>query len=143
MFGSSMGKLTIEQRGTGWIVCEDGRRVGGTVCHPFPSQAAAQRYVDAELADEAKTMAAGDVGLSARCRVIRDTDPEVWAKVARIEKKFADDADAAKVAHRAAGTWNVVFKMAVASLEAKGKIERAGTGAISLDELYRIRGPAS
>jgi hypothetical protein len=35
MFGSSMGKLTIEQSGAGWIVCEDGRRVGGTVRHPF------------------------------------------------------------------------------------------------------------
>ena len=44
MFGSSMGKLTIEQRGTGWIVCEDGRRVGGTVRHQFTSQAAAQRW---------------------------------------------------------------------------------------------------
>src|SRR4029077_8034161 len=66
LFGSSMGKLTIEQRGSGWIGLEDGRRVGGTVRHPFASQAAAQRYVDAELAGEAEMMAAGDVGLSAR-----------------------------------------------------------------------------
>jgi hypothetical protein len=57
MFGSSMGKLTVEQHGTGWIVCEDGRRVGGTVRRPFTSQEAAQRYADAELADEAEVMA--------------------------------------------------------------------------------------
>jgi hypothetical protein len=136
MFGSSMGKLTIDQRGTGWIVCEDGRRVGGTVRHPFTSQAAAQRYVDAELKGEAETMAAGDVGLSACARVIRETDHKVWAKVERIEKKFADDADAAQAAHVAAGTWIVMIKMALASAEAEGKIECSA-------ELYRIRGPAS
>lgn len=77
VFGSSMGKLSIEQHGTDWIVCEDGRHVGGTVRLPFTSREAAQRYVDAELAAEAKTMAAGDVSLSARARVIRDTDPKV------------------------------------------------------------------
>jgi hypothetical protein len=81
MFGSSMGKLTIEQRGSGWIVLEDGRRVGGTLRHPFTNQAAAQRYVDAELADEAEIMAQGDVGSSAQNRVIRETDPKVWAKI--------------------------------------------------------------
>ena len=62
--------------------------------------------------------------------------PKFWAKAARIEKEFADDADAAGAAHIAAGTWNVMFKMAAASLEAKGKIERSGT-------LYRIRSLAS
>ena len=102
MFGSSMGKLTVEQRGSRWIVCEDGKRVGGTVRQPFASQAAAQRYVDAELAGEAETMARGDVGLSAQCRVIRGTDPKVWAKVVRIESKFADDDDARQAAHDAA-----------------------------------------
>lgn len=78
MFGSSLGKLTVEQRGNGWIVCEDGRRVGGTVRHPFTSQAAAQRYVDAELAAEAKVIAAGEVSLSACAWVIRGTDPKIW-----------------------------------------------------------------
>jgi hypothetical protein len=41
MFGSSMGKMTVEQRATGRIVCEDGQRVGGPVRHQFTSQAAA------------------------------------------------------------------------------------------------------
>lgn len=40
MFGSSMGKMTVEQ-GTGRIVCEDGQRVGGPARHQFTSQAAA------------------------------------------------------------------------------------------------------
>jgi hypothetical protein len=38
-----------------------------------------RRWLDAELAGEAELMALGDVGLSARARVIRETDPKVWA----------------------------------------------------------------
>jgi hypothetical protein len=79
-------------------------------------------------------MAAGDVSLSARARVIRDTDSKVWAKIERIEKEFADDADAAEAAHIVAGTWNVMSRMAMASLVAQGKVERNGT-------LYRVRKP--
>jgi hypothetical protein len=87
-FGSSMGKLTVEQHGAGWIVCEDGRRVGGPVRYPFTSREAAQRYADAELAAEAKTMAEGNISLSARARVIRGIDPKVWAKIERIERSL-------------------------------------------------------
>jgi hypothetical protein len=141
MFGSALGKMTIERRGKGWIVLEDGRRVGGTVRHPFTSQEAAQRYLNAELAEEAETMAAGDVALSARCRVIRDTDPEVWARFLHIEEKFADDDEAAQEAHEAAGTSVVMVKLALASREAKGKIE--GAGDRGEQRVYRLRGPAS
>jgi hypothetical protein len=140
MFGSSLGKLTVEKRGNGWIICEDSRRVGGPVLYPFTSQEAAQRYVDAELAAEAEVMANGDVGRSARARVVRETDPKVWAKLARIEKKFADDVDAAQAAHIAADTWIVMTKMAIASLEAEGKIEASERAGL---RVFRARGPAS
>ena len=53
-FGSSMGKMTIEHRGEDWAVCEDGKRVGGTLCRPFKSRDAAQRWLDSELAAEAE-----------------------------------------------------------------------------------------
>jgi hypothetical protein len=124
MFGSSMGAMTVEQCGEHWFVLEDGRRIGGVVRYPFESREAAQRYLDREIADERETMAEGDVGCSARCRVIRETDPEVWAKVMEIEKQFADDDNARDAAHYAADTWVVMVKIAVASLEAEGKIER-------------------
>jgi hypothetical protein len=126
MFGSSMGKMTVEKRGGEWIVCEDGRRIGGTVRYPFESREAAQRYLDRELAAEAKVMTDADVGLSARCRVIRETDPEVWAKVEEIEKQFAGNDDAYQAAHEAAGTWIVMMKMGAADLEATGIIKRTG-----------------
>lgn len=142
VFGSSMGKLTIERCGSGWIVCEDGRRVGGPVHHAFTSQAAAQRYIDAELADEAEIMARGDVGLSARARFIRGTNPKLWAKFVRIEKKYAEDDDDVKTAaHDAAGTLMVGIEMALASLEAQGKLERCGER--DGNSVYRTVGPAS
>jgi hypothetical protein len=61
MFGSAMGVLTVAQEGDGWVVLEDGRRVGGTLRVPFASRKAAQRYVKKELAAEAETIASGDV----------------------------------------------------------------------------------
>src|SRR6476660_4804956 len=54
IFGSAMGEFTVAQEGEGWIVLEDGRRVGGTLRYPFPSREAAQRYVERELAGEAE-----------------------------------------------------------------------------------------
>src|SRR5580704_9369803 len=53
----AMGEFTVAQECEGWIVLEDGRRVGGTLRYPFPSREAAQRYVERELADEAEMMA--------------------------------------------------------------------------------------
>jgi hypothetical protein len=141
MFGSSMGKLTIEQRGSGWIVLEDGRRVGGTVRHPFTSRAAAQRHIDAELVGEAEIMARGDVGLSASARVVRETNPKVWAKFERIERKFAADDDARWAAHYAAGTAIVLVRMASAALVAEGKLEPRGER--DGQTVYGLRGPAS
>ncbi len=74
MFGSAMGEFTVAPEGEGWIVLEDGRRVGGTLRYPFPSREAAQRYVERELADEADMMAKGDLALSLKARAIRETD---------------------------------------------------------------------
>jgi hypothetical protein len=98
--------------------------------------------VDAELAGEAEMMAAGDVGLSARARVVRETDPKVWAKLVRIEKKFADDDfQTQKAAHDAAGTSIIMVRLALASLEAEGKIEPRGER--DGQTAYGLRGPAS
>ena len=127
MFGSAMGELTVAQEGEGWIVLEDGRRVGGTLRYPFPSREAAQRYVKRELASEAETMASGDVALSAKARTIRETDAELWASFVDIEEKFAGEDEATKeAAHRAAGTFGVMIRLVMADLEAEGKIYRTG-----------------
>ena len=127
MFGSAMGVLTVVQEGDGWVVLEDGRRVGGTLLVPFASRKAAQRYVERELAGEAETMARGDVAGSAKARAIRDLDAEVWARFEKIEKEFAGKDEATKeAAHRAAGTSIVIIQVCMAALEAEGKIYRTG-----------------
>jgi hypothetical protein len=95
MFGSAMGEFTVAQEGEGWIVLEDGRRVGGTLRYPFPSREAAQRYVQRELAGEAEMMAKGDLALSAKARAIRETDAELWALFLNIEEEFAGEDEAA------------------------------------------------
>jgi hypothetical protein len=127
IFGSAMGEFTVAQEGEGWIVLEDGRRVGGTLRYPFPSREAARRYVERELADEAEIMAKGDRALSAKCRAIRETDAELWALCANIEEEFADEDEATReAAHRAAGTFIIMIRLAMAGLEADGKIYRTG-----------------
>ena len=124
---SAMGELTVAQEGDGWIVLEDGRRVGGTLRHPFPSRKAAERHVERELADEAEAMAEGDVVGSARARVLRETDAELWAAFAKIEKELAyKDKATREAAHRAAGTFIVMIRLVMADLEAHGKIYRTG-----------------
>jgi hypothetical protein len=123
----AMGEFTIAQEGEGWIVLEDGRRVGGTLRYPFPSREAAQRYVERELADEAEIMAKGDFALSAKTRVIRETDAELWALFVKIDEEFADEEEATReAAHRAAGTFIVMIRLVMAGLEAAGKIYRTG-----------------
>jgi hypothetical protein len=127
MFGSAMGVLTVAQEGDGWVVLEDGRRVGGTLLVPFASREAAQRYVEKELAAEAETIASGDIALSAKARAIRDLDAEVWARFEGIEKEFAGKDEAEKqAAHNAAGTSIVIIQISMAVLEAEGKIYRTG-----------------
>jgi hypothetical protein len=127
MLGSAMGVLTVAQEGNGWVVLEDGRRVGGTLLVPFASRKAAQRYVEKELAGEAETIASGDVALSATARAIRDLDAEVWARFEEIEEEFAGKDEATKeAAHRAAGTSIVIIQICMAVLEAEGKIYRTG-----------------
>jgi hypothetical protein len=125
--GSAMGEFTVVQEGQAWIVLEDGRRVGGTLRYPFPTRKSAQRYVERELADEADIMAKGDFALSAKTRVIRETDAELWAHFVDIEEESADEDEATReAAHRAAGTFIVMIRLAMAGLEANGKIYRTG-----------------
>jgi hypothetical protein len=127
---SAMGEFTVAQEGEGWIVLEDGRRVGGTLRYPFPDRKAAQRYVERELAGEAEIMAKGDFALSAKTRVIRETDAELWERFANIEEEFADEDEATReAAHRAAGTFIVMIRLVMAGLEAAGKIYRTGENA--------------
>jgi len=126
-FGGAMGEFTVAQEGEGWIVLEDGRRVGGTLRYPFPTREAAQRYVERELADEAELMAKGDLALSAKTGAIRETDAELWALFVNIEEEFAGEDEATKeAAHRAAGTFVVMIRLVMAGLEADGKIYRTG-----------------
>ena len=122
-----MGEFTVAQEGEGWIVLEDGRRVGGTLRHPFTSREAAQRHIERELADEAELMANGDFALRAKCQVMRETDAELWALFANIEKEFADEDEATKeAAHAAAGTLIVMIRLVMADLEPDCVIHRTG-----------------
>jgi hypothetical protein len=123
----AMGEFTVAQEGESWIVLEDGRRVGGTLRYPFPSREAAQRYVERELAGEAEIMAKGNLALSAKARAIRETDAELWALFVNIEEEFAGEDEATReAAHRAAGTFIIMIRLAMAGLEANGKIYRTG-----------------
>jgi hypothetical protein len=118
----AMGEFTVAQEAEGWIVLEDGRRVGGTLRSPFPSREAAQQYVERELAGEAEMMAKGNLALSAKARAIRETDAELWALFVNIEEEFAGEDEATKeAAHRAAGTFGVMIRLVMAGLEADGK----------------------
>jgi hypothetical protein len=120
-----LGELTIVREGDGWIVLENGRRVGGTLREPFTSKAAAKRWVARERSEQAKIKARGDVGTLAVCKIIRGTDPELWWRIDEIEKKF-DDEEEHERAHTAAGTWGVMIQLSMASLEAEGQIIRTG-----------------
>ena len=72
-------------------------------------------------------MANGDFALRAKCQVMRETDAELWALFANIEKEFADEDEATKeAAHAAAGTLIVMIRLVMADLEANGKIYRTG-----------------
>jgi hypothetical protein len=121
-----MGVLTVAQADDGWIVLEDGRRVGGTLRDPFSSQEAAQRYVEREKAREARVMARGDVAASAGARAIRDLDAEIWARFTAIEEDASMDDAAKEAAHQAAGTSFIMLHLAMVGLEAKGELYRTG-----------------
>ena len=55
-------------------------------------------------------MANGDFALSAKCKVMRETDAELWTLFANIEKEFADEDEATReAAHAAAGTLVVMI----------------------------------
>jgi hypothetical protein len=123
----AMGEFTVLQKGDGWIVLEDGRRVGGTLRYPFPTREAAERHIERELADESKLRANGDFAKSAKCKVMRETNAELWALFANIEKEFADEDEATReAAHAAAGTLIIMIRFVIADLEADGDIYRTG-----------------
>jgi hypothetical protein len=124
-----MGTLTIarSRSGDGWVVMENGEQVGGTLLHPFESEAAAQRWVDREKADYQEGLLCGDYEQLACAKVIRQTDAELWSRFADIEEQFRDrDDDKRDAAHRAMGTLIVGVKLARAELEVRGEICRAG-----------------
>jgi hypothetical protein len=83
-----MGELTIARTADGWIVLEDGQKVGGTVRYPFPDQEAAQRYIARERAGYEEDLAVGNYQRIAVAKIIRQTDFELWALVAEIEEQY-------------------------------------------------------
>jgi hypothetical protein len=104
-----MGKLTVAQEESGgWVVLEDGRRVGGTLRYPFPGRKYAQRWVEQSLKEEAELNARGEFDTMARAKIIRETDPELWARYEEAELEIPADLDpdeysnAAIAVHRAA-----------------------------------------
>jgi hypothetical protein len=123
-----MGELTIVRTDDGWIVLEDGEQVGGVVRYPFADQGAAQRYIDRERAGYEEALAVGDYQGIARAKIIRQTDAELWARVAAIEQQYRDRSeDESYAAHAAAGTSIVLTRMATAGLEVAGDLYRDGT----------------
>jgi hypothetical protein len=97
------GVLTIIRRrsGDGWVVMEDGEEIGGTLLHPFESEAAALRWVDQEKADYQEGLLCGAYEQLARAKVIRQTG----RASPMFEEQFRDrDDDEQNAAHQAAGT---------------------------------------
>jgi hypothetical protein len=79
------------------------------------------------LADEAEMLANGDFALSAKCKVMRETDAELWALFTNIEKEFASEDEATReAAHAAAGTFIVMIRLVMADLATNGEIQRTG-----------------
>jgi hypothetical protein len=111
----AMGELTVAKEGDGWIVLEDGHRVGGTLRYLFISREDAERHVRKELADNADP----DSEYNAEAKIIRETDPEIWARYEEVA-----DRDEGFIAHEAAGTARLHVRLCLASLEAKGRITR-------------------
>jgi hypothetical protein len=123
-----LGALTIARTDDGWIVLENGQKIGGTVRYPFSSQEAAQRYIDRSRAGYEEALAAGDYQLIATAKIIRQTDPELWARVAAIEERcHGRSEDERLAAHAAAGTSIVCIKIVTAQLEIAGDLYRDGT----------------
>ncbi len=121
-----LGELTVARHGDGWIVLEDGQRVGGTLIGdpPFTSQAAARRYVKRERADYEEDLALGNFKSIAQTKFIRQTDPELWLRVEAVEKQLADDDSQEWLeAHVAAGTQECMMEFLIIGLEADGVVE--------------------
>jgi hypothetical protein len=127
------GELTVEQMfdddGEGWIVLEDGKRVGGTLRYPFPTREAAERWVRKET--EGRDQTSPD--RRAIARVIRETDPELWATYERIEKQCTPENRQA--AHAKAGTAKLCIRIGLAALKAKGKVDCTSDGLWFLTDL--------
>jgi hypothetical protein len=156
-----LGVLTVAQEGDGWIVLEDGRRVGGTLCEPFASRADALRWVKLERAGYEKHLALGNFKAIARAQFIRQTDPETWARAKEIMDQFAGEESAEhrqahakeivdqfageesaehRQAHRDAGTHLWLIKYILVGLEAEGVVTAPDArGAVRLTEFGRRR----
>ena len=80
----AMGELTVAKEGDDWIVLEDGHRVGGTLRYPFASREDAERWIKRELAGYADPDAERD----AKAKIIRETDPEIWARFEEVYDKI-------------------------------------------------------
>jgi hypothetical protein len=118
----AMGELTVAQVDGGWIVLEDGRRVGGTLRYPFETREDAQRWVDKSIREASD---ASDASLHAMSKVIRETDPELWARYEQVDAS-ADSKAELDAAHRAAGTFQLRLQLVCAALEAEGEMYRTG-----------------
>ena len=118
----AMGELTVAQVDGGWIVLEDGRRVGGTLRYPFETREDAQRWIDKSIREEAES---DDASVGAMAKVIRETDPELWARYEQVEASADSEAEL-DAAHKAAGTFQLSLQLVCAALEAEGKIYRTG-----------------
>jgi hypothetical protein len=116
------GKLTVAQEGDGWIALEDGHRVGGTLRQPFASREDAERWVQRELAGEV------DAEANAMAKIIREADPEMWARFQEVQDAYPDDDAARYAAHRVAGTGQLLTRLSHASLEASGRVCRRTFG---------------
>jgi hypothetical protein len=135
-----LGALTIAPHGDGWIVLEDGERVGGVLRGdpPFTSKEAAVRYVEEERGGYEESLALGEFGSIARCKVIRQTDPELFARFEEVVRQTADEEHDDKMrAHIDAGTSRLLLKFATVELEVEGLLQRDAENRMSLTEAGR------
>jgi hypothetical protein len=135
----ALGELTIAEHGNGWIVLEDGQRVGGTLRGdpPFTSREAALRYVEEERADYEESLALDEFGLIARCKLIRQTDPELWARFEEVTQIADKEGEDQMRAHVDAGTSLLLVKFTTVELEAEGLLQRNAEGRMSLTKAGR------
>jgi hypothetical protein len=135
----ALGELTVAPHGDGWIVLEAGQRVGGTLQGdpPFSSQEAALRWVKVERAGYEESLAEGDFSGIARAKLVRQTDPELWARFDEAERQHQAEGDDQIEAHRDGGTLVLLMQFIMTGLEAEGVLQSNAEGRMSLTEANR------